>query len=240
MVPSTGAGVQRDILLLTAQAREGVYHFINQGKGAFDLVPIVEYPPVWGSTYMELADFNGDGFPDLLVTNGDSGDYASPTKRFHGIRIYLNDGKNQFREAFFYPLNGAFKAMAGDFDGDGDLDIAAVSFFPDYLHSPEESFVYLENKGGLKFEAYTVPEALDGRWLTMDVGDLDGDGDLDIVLGSFINGPASIPIPAALQAGWRTNQISALVLENLRPNAHEEKGRSGGTSKAAKDPVVEK
>src|SRR5207253_2345451 len=79
--------------------------------------------------------------------------------------------------------------------------------------SPEESFVYLENKGGLKFEAYSFPESTTGRWLTMDVNDLDGDGYLDIVLGSFSQGPHSIPIPPSLQAKWNTNRVSVLFSE---------------------------
>ena len=64
-----------------------------------------------------MADFNRDGLPDILVTNGDNGEYPSPLKKYHGIRIYLNKGNWRFEEAFFYPLNGAFKAVARDLTG---------------------------------------------------------------------------------------------------------------------------
>jgi hypothetical protein len=38
-------------------------------------------------------------------------------------------------------MNGASKAMSADFDQDGDLDIAFISYFPDYDHTPHESFI---------------------------------------------------------------------------------------------------
>ena len=77
---------------------------------------------------------------------------------------------------YFFPINGCFRAVARDFDLDGDQDIAAISFFPDYKHRPEESFVYLQNSGNNQFEAFSVPQYSIGRWMTLDVGDLDGDG----------------------------------------------------------------
>ncbi len=204
-----------DVLVLMAQAREGVFLLTNQGAGDFEESALLQFHPLQGSTHLEQADFNGDGFLDLLITNGDNGEYPSPFKNYHGIRVFLNDGKNHFRETWFYPLNGAFKAIAADFDGDGDLDIAAISFFPNLEQSPEESFVYLENKGAMTFEASSFPLATTGRWLTLDVGDLDGDGDLDIVLGSFTQGPQSIPIPPAVRENWATHETAVLVLENV-------------------------
>ena len=132
-------------------------------------------------------------------------------KAYHGIRLYRNQ-KEGFKEQFFFPLNGAFKAIPGDFDMDGDLDIAAISYFPDYNDNPQESFVMLWNQGGYKFTAETFPHSYQGRWLTMDAGDLDGDGDLDIVLGAANRTPYSVN--QSIEAFWRKSGPSILILRN--------------------------
>ena len=201
-----------DIAVLMAQEIESLLIFTNDGKGKFTPQVVFQKHPLYGHTYFEPVDFNRDGRIDFLVTNGDNGEYPSPTKKYHGVRVYLNKGENQFEEAFFYPLNGAFKAVARDFDGDGDLDIAAISFFPDYEKAPEESFVFLENNGKNEFTASTFRECISGRWLTMDVDDIDGDGDLDIILGSYIHGPTEVP--DFLMRDWEKGGPPFVVLRN--------------------------
>ncbi|CAG5002236.1 hypothetical protein DYBT9275_02846 [Dyadobacter sp. CECT 9275] len=173
-----------DVIALMAQAREQVSIFYNLGNGKFREKVVLQFPPSYGTSYFELADFNKDGFQDILLTNGDNWDYSAIAKNYHGVRIYLNDGRDNFREAWFYPLYGASKAVARDFDNDGDLDIAATSFYSD-LNNPQHGFLYLSNEGKMNFKAFSTPMAVSGKWMTMEVADFDKDGDLDIVLGSY-------------------------------------------------------
>lgn len=203
-----------DIIALAGQGRDGIYLFTNNGNGTFSERPLFQTHPLFGFTYFELADFNKDGHMDILAANGDNGEYDSPHKNYHGIRILLNDGQTNFKETYFYPMYGTYKAMSADFDQDGDLDIAAISYFPDYSRTPYESFIYLENTGSLQFTPSTTPDATRGRWFTMDIGDLDADGDKDIILGSFLLGPTTIPIPQTLTDTWKTSRKPLLLLDN--------------------------
>ncbi|MED5536010.1 MAG: VCBS repeat-containing protein [Pseudomonadota bacterium] len=174
-----------DVMVLVSDAREGLHLFINQGNNQFSAQPIFETHSGYGHSFFELQDFDGDGAMDVLVVNGDNvdSDPYNTLKNYHGLRIYLNRGDSRFEEAYFYPLYGAFIAKSADFDNDGDLDIAAISFYPDFSSDQREAFTYLENQGGLEFAAFTNEDAMRGRWMTMDVGDVDGDNDVDVVLG---------------------------------------------------------
>ncbi|MCC7374420.1 MAG: VCBS repeat-containing protein [Verrucomicrobiales bacterium] len=207
-----------DLLVLRAQAREGISVLVNDGAGSFQPRHLVDFPPNFGTVSFDLADIDGDGSDELLVANGDSGDYASPHKPYHGVRIYRRQGEDQLVLSAFLPMHGAYGVRARDFDGDGDLDLAAISFFPDFSAQPSGAFRYYRNLGHLKFEAFALPrpDAEAGRWLVMDAGDLDGDGDDDIVLGCFFRGPPTVPIPESVSAGWESNRLAVMLLRNTR------------------------
>ena len=157
-------------------------------------------------------DLNKDGHLDILYTSGDNADHSVVFKNYHGVYIYLGNGTKQFEQSFFYPMNGAFKALTSDFDGDGDLDIAAISFFADYVKQPYEGFLYFEQTSDMKFKVSTNPETYKGRWLTMDVGDIDKDGDDDIVLGNFSVDQPLCQKPFT-KRGWK-DQPAMILLNN--------------------------
>lgn len=174
-----------DIWVLFAQGREGISLFINQGNGLFTEHSLLSFPPAYGSSYFELADINHDGKQDIIYTCGDNNDYSRVLKPYHGVYIFINEGHHIFKQQYFFPIHGCYKAVARDFEGNGRMDLACISYYADYVHDPEESFVYLKNLGGMKFRPYTIKDLPKGRWLCMDVDDLDGNGKLDIVLGNY-------------------------------------------------------
>jgi hypothetical protein len=62
-----------------------------------------------------------------------------------------------------------------------------------------------------QFAPYTIKEFNEGKWLTMDAGDVDGDGDDDIVLGNLVPPIKSLRIQS-LEGAKR--KPAFLLLEN--------------------------
>lgn len=200
-----------DIIALFGQGDEGIFVFENQGQGKFKEKNVLRFPPSYGSSYFDLVDFNQDGHLDIIYTAGDNADFKPIIKPYHGIYLFLNTGQQSFKQSFFYHLPGAYAAIPHDYDQDGDLDIAAISFFPDYSQADPTSFVYLENTGNDQYQSLSLPLASLGRWIVMDTGDVDQDGDTDILLGAL----AFEPIPKKNWVeGWTQRGIPFIVLKN--------------------------
>jgi len=182
----TGDG-HPDIVALFAQGDERIVLFENDGKGNFPEPHriLARFPPVYGSMYFSLHDFNGDGKPDILYVNGDNFDYSRVLKPYHGVRILENDGKNNFVERYFFPVYGAARAEVADFDKDGDLDILITSNFADSARHPERGIMFLENTGPYQFQPYAFSVASGGQWNLMATGDFNKDGWLDVIIGAM-------------------------------------------------------
>ncbi len=200
-----------DIVALFAQAAEGIDIFYNDGKANFKRERVLKFSASMGGSFMNLIDYNDDGFLDILFTAGDNADYKPVLKPWHGIYVFVNDGQNKFSEALFIHHNGAYNAIVDDFDGDGDKDIAAISFFPDWVNTPEESFVYYQNDGNNNFENFTFPEVNKGRWVVMHGSDYDKDGDQDLILGSLAF--EVVPKLGYVQK-WIEEGIPFIILQN--------------------------
>jgi hypothetical protein len=201
----------QDLIVLASQAREGIYILYNSGNFKFSTKSILQFKPNFGICWFELLDFDKDGDLDIVLVNGDNVDNMI-LKPYHGLRIYLNDGKNQFKESFFYPIYGATRVIAKDFDQDQDIDLAITAYFPDFERNSKESFLYLENINTKKFQfkPQTFEEADHGRWMVMESGDFDQDGDEDIVLGSF----DAVSGSGKFREKWQKNNVDLMWLEN--------------------------
>jgi hypothetical protein len=182
----TGDGAP-DIVALFAQGDERIVLFENDGKGNFSGRQriLARFPPMYGSMYFSLHDFNGDGRMDILYVNGDNFDYSRVLKPYHGIRILENDGKNNFHERYFFPVYGAARAEVADFDKDGDLDILTTSNFADFQRHPERGIMYLENIGRYQFRPYAFSVASSNQWNLTATADLNKDGWLDVIAGAM-------------------------------------------------------
>jgi hypothetical protein len=175
----------QDILALMTQAKEAVVLFENEGTGKFRESVLLAFQPAFGSSDFRYADITGDGFPDLILVNGDNADQSQILKNYHGVRIFQNNRDGSFDESWFYPMHGASGLEVGDFDQDGDLDLITISFFPDRKQMPKQDLIYFRQAGKGVFQPHVLANSPDFHWLTLAQGDVDLDGDQDVLIGTF-------------------------------------------------------
>jgi hypothetical protein len=199
---------QPDFAALVSNESESLDLFLNLGQNKFLVRPIWRAPDLtFGSSGIEIVDLDGDGDPDILYTNGDTFDnlYANPS---HGLQWLENVGDSGFRYHRLLDLPGAYRAVAADLDGDGDLDIVLSAWLPrrvkpiNLRRMQIPSVVLLEQVKPMEFRT----QILDTNWPqypVLAVADLDGDGDLDLAAGRHVglDDPPDVHLPR-LRVWW--------------------------------------
>jgi len=177
---------RQDFAVLVAQQYEEIVLFSNSGDGRFARRTIFgSTNEDFGSSGLVAADLNRDGRPDLLYTNGDGFDYAEPGGRpWHGVQWLENDGGGAFTLRRIGDLPGAYGPVAADLDGDGDIDVVAVSGFNDWSDPRALSLAVYLNDGHMNFAARPGAHA-PTHLLTAALADLDDAGRPSLVTGGF-------------------------------------------------------
>ncbi|MGD0061771.1 MAG: CRTAC1 family protein, partial [Verrucomicrobiia bacterium] len=163
--------------------------FLNKGDGTFvDISHQAGIDRTAFSKAVVSADYDGDGYPDIFVSNFNGSDF-----------LYHNNGDRTFTEVSEQAgVNTpwmSFGAWFFDYDNDGHPDLFVTSYFfsieevaRSYMGLPRkgETLKLYRNLGNGKFQDVTADVNLDRVFMPMGLnfGDIDNDGYLDIYLGS--------------------------------------------------------
>jgi Leucine-rich repeat (LRR) protein len=170
-----------------------VYIALNNGAGGFGLP--MSFPLSLSSALgMAAGDVDGDGDIDIAIT-----DESANT-----VTVVLNDGMANFTAAPNSPFStggmNPNNIALGDLDGDGDLDIVAGND-----NSNSNNIAVLRNNGTGNFSAPTLYPVGD-RPRAITLGDVDGDGDLDVAVG---NCGTTVSVSVLLNSGSGTFSTQA-------------------------------
>jgi len=179
-----------DIVAVVSQQHEEIYLFENNGHGEFTPKKLFgSTNEDFGSSGLSLCDLNRDGRPDILYSNGDGFGYADPGARpWHGLQWLENLGQGFFRFHRIGQLSGAYSPVGVDLNGDGAMDIVAVSGFNDWSDPAAAALVVFQNDGQMNFTQKVLAHA-PTQLITCAVGSLDGSGRPAIVTGGNYSYP---------------------------------------------------
>jgi FG-GAP-like repeat len=170
---------------LVILANDGTGHFVDATATVFvGPPPVVQHP-----REMVIADFNGDGRPDIFIA--DHGQDVSPFPGFQNqLALSTPDGRlinatANLPQQFDYTHSVA----VGDIDGDGDLDLYIGNLGNNgggpqlWLNDGTGHFTVGTGRLPSLNQNCTTVSPLCHRYTTALFVDVDGDGDLDLVLG---------------------------------------------------------
>ncbi|MGI4874678.1 MAG: FG-GAP-like repeat-containing protein [Janthinobacterium lividum] len=127
---------------------------------------------------LALADVDGDGDLDVVTAGND----APPFNEDRVLRVRLNTGGGHFGDGQELPIaGGIIRPALADIDGDGDLDVVGASSKERAVrvYRNDGRGTYLDNKEALSF--LDMPQDISQQPRSVVLGDLDGDGDLDLL-----------------------------------------------------------